>query len=99
MVEADKHIESIIFNGEKKLFTDWLEGFKSAHIDKAPNGIESQASYLCNVSGIHEIFKRISDDFTKMFRTKKHLFWYAAEGMDEMEFNEAVENLNDLTYD
>ena len=33
MVEAEKHVESIIFNGEKKLFTDWLEGFKSAHID------------------------------------------------------------------
>ena len=99
MVEADKHVESIVFKGEKKRFASWIEGFKSTHIDKAPNGIESQASYLCNTSGILEIFKRIAEDFTAMFRRKKHLFWYTTEGVDEMEFTEAESNLNDLTWE
>ncbi|XP_046688947.1 LOW QUALITY PROTEIN: tubulin beta chain-like [Homalodisca vitripennis] len=43
------------------------------------------------------IFKRISEQFTAMFRRKGLLSWYTAEeGMDEMEFTEAESNLNDL---
>lgn len=31
-----------------------------------------------------------------MFRRKAFLHWYTGEGMDEMEFQEAQTNLNDL---
>ena len=43
-----------------------------------------------------EIFKRISEQFTAMFRRKAFLHWYTGEGMDEMEFTEAESNMNDL---
>ena len=39
-----------------------------------------------------ELFKRISEQFTAMFRRKAFLHWYTGEGMDEMEFTEV--NLN-----
>ena len=45
---------------------------------------------------IQEIFKRISEQFTAMFRRKAFLHWYTGEGMDEMEFTEAESNMNDL---
>ena len=35
-----------------------------------------------------ELFKRISEQFTAMFRRKAFLHWYTGEGMDEMEFTE-----------
>ena len=35
-----------------------------------------------------ELSKRISEQFTAMFRRKAFLHWYTGEGMDEMEFTE-----------
>ena len=43
-----------------------------------------------------ELSKRISEQFTAMFRRKAFLHWYTGEGMDEMEFTEAESNMNDL---
>lgn len=43
-----------------------------------------------------ELFKRVSEQFTAMFRRKAFLHWYTGEGMDDMEFTEAESNMNDL---
>jgi hypothetical protein len=37
-----------------------------------------------NSTAIQELFKRISEQFTAMFRRKAFLHWYTGEGMDEM---------------
>ena len=47
-------------------------------------------------TAIQELFKRVSEQFTAMFRRKAFLHWYTGEGMDEMEFTEAESNMNDL---
>ena len=39
---------------------------------------------LGNSTAIQELFKRISEQFTAMFRRKAFLHWYTGEGMDEM---------------
>ena len=56
------------------------------------------ASYTCltNILMFQELFKRVSEQFTAMFRRKAFLHWYTGEGMDEMEFTEAESNMNDL---
>ena len=51
---------------------------------------------LVTRTAIQELFKRISEQFTAMFRRKAFLHWYTGEGMDEMEFTEAESNMNDL---
>ena len=43
-----------------------------------------------------QMFKRVSEQFTAMFKRKAFLHWYTGEGMDEMEFTEAESNMNDL---
>ena len=40
--------------------------------------------FLGNSTAIQELFKRISEQFTAMFRRKAFLHWYTGEGMDEM---------------
>ena len=42
-----------------------------------------------------EMFKRVAEQFTAMFRRKAFLHWYTGEGMVEMEFTEAEINMND----
>ena len=37
-----------------------------------------------NSTAIQELFKRVSEQFTAMFRRKAFLHWYTGEGMDEM---------------
>ena len=52
------------------------------------------ATFIGNSTAIQELFKRISEQFTAMFRRKAFLHWYTGEGMDEMEFTEAESNMN-----
>ncbi|OIV94906.1 hypothetical protein TanjilG_22103 [Lupinus angustifolius] len=49
-----------------------------------------------NSTSIQEMFRRVSEQFTVMFKRKAFLHWYTGEGMDEMEFTEAESNMNDL---
>ncbi len=54
------------------------------------------STFVGNSTSIQELFKRVGDQFTAMFRRKAFLHWYTGEGMDEMEFTEAESNMNDL---
>ncbi|GBL74957.1 Transposon Tf2-9 polyprotein [Araneus ventricosus] len=56
------------------------------------------ATFIGNSTAIQELFKRISEQFTAMFRRKAFLHCYTGEGMDEMEFTETESNMNDLEY-
>uniref|UniRef100_A0AAZ1XK76 Tubulin beta chain n=2 Tax=Pseudocrenilabrinae TaxID=318546 RepID=A0AAZ1XK76_OREAU len=58
--------------------------------------LKMAATFIGNSTAIQELFKRISEQFTAMFRRKAFLHWYTGEGMDEMEFTEAESNMNDL---
>ncbi len=54
------------------------------------------STFIGNTTAIQDLFKRIAEQFTAMFRRKAFLHWYTGEGMDEMEFTEAESNMNDL---
>uniref|UniRef100_A0A1I7XFZ9 Tubulin beta chain n=1 Tax=Heterorhabditis bacteriophora TaxID=37862 RepID=A0A1I7XFZ9_HETBA len=69
---------------------------KTAVCDIPPRGLKMSATFIGNSTAIQELFKRISEQFTAMFRRKAFLHWYTGEGMDEMEFTEAESNMNDL---
>ena len=64
--------------------------------DIPPRGLKMSATFVGNSTAIQEMFKRVSEQFTAMFRRKAFLHWYTGEGMDEMEFTEAESNMNDL---
>ena len=60
------------------------------------NTTQDSMTFLGNSTAIQEMFKRVGEQFTAMFRRKAFLHWYTGEGMDEMEFTEAESNMNDL---
>ncbi|ELK15023.1 Tubulin beta-2A chain [Pteropus alecto] len=68
----------------------------TAVCDIPPRGLKMAVTFIGNSTAIQELFKRISEQFTAMFRRKAFLHWYTGEGMDEMEFTEAESNMNDL---
>ena len=56
----------------------------------------SSVTFIGNSTAIQQLFKRISEQFTAMFRRKGFLHWYTGEDMDEMESTETESNMNDL---
>ena len=49
-----------------------------------------------NSAEIQDVWKRVSEQFTDMFRRKAFLHWDTVEGMGEMEFTDAESNMKDL---
>jgi len=96
MKEVDEQMLAVQ-NKNAANFVEWIpNNVKVAVCDVAPKGIPMSATFIGNSTAIQEIFKRISEQFTAMFRRKAFLHWYTGEGMDEMEFTEAESNMNDL---
>ncbi|XP_017855716.1 tubulin beta chain isoform X2 [Drosophila mojavensis] len=95
-----KEVDTQMFNVQSKnssYFVEWIpNNVKVAVCDIPPRGLKMSATFIGNTTAIQEIFKRISEQFTAMFRRKAFLHWYTGEGMDEMEFTEAESNMNDL---
>jgi len=95
-----KEVDTQMFNVQNKnssYFVEWIpNNVKVAVCDIPPRGLKMSATFIGNTTAIQEIFKRISEQFTAMFRRKAFLHWYTGEGMDEMEFTEAESNMNDL---
>merc|ERR1712113_702760 len=73
-----------------------MGNIKSSVCDIPPKGLKMAVAFLGNSTAIQEMFKRVGEQFTSMFRRKAFLHWYTGEGMDEMEFTEAESNMNDL---
>ena len=49
-----------------------------------------------NSTAIQELFKRVSEQFTAMFRRKAFLHWYTGEGMDEMVSTRSLQHIHSL---
>ncbi|MBZ3884236.1 Tubulin beta chain [Sciurus carolinensis] len=96
MKEVDEQMLNMQ-NKNSSYFVDWIpHNVKTAVCDILPRGLKMSATFIGNNTAIQELFKRISEQFTVMFRRKAFRHWYTGEGMDEMEFTEAESNMNDL---
>merc|ERR1719430_2500131 len=96
MKEVDEQIFQIQ-NKNATYFVDWIpNNIKTAVCNIPPKGMPVSATFIANSTAIQELFKRIDENFSKMFKKKAFLHWYTGEGMDEMEFTEAESNLQDL---
>ncbi len=42
--------------------------------------------HLANTTAMIDLWKRVAEQFTAMFRRKAFLHWYTGEGMDEIVF-------------
>ncbi|KAL1921531.1 uncharacterized protein VTP21DRAFT_11247 [Calcarisporiella thermophila] len=97
---STKEVEQQMTNVQQKnssYFVEWLpHSVKTVICDVPPANLPMSATFIGNSTAIQELFKRIHEQFTAMFRRKAFMHWYTSEGMDEMEFTEAESNMNDL---
>ena len=91
MKEVDEQMLNVQ-NKNSSYFVEWIpNNVKTAVCDIPPRGLKMSGTFIGNSTAIQELFKRISEQFTAMFRRKAFLHWYTGEGMDEMEFTEVME--------
>ena len=78
---------------------EWIpNNVKTAACDIPPRGLKMSATFIGNSTSIQELFRRISEQFTAMFKRKAFLHWYTGEGMDEMEFTEVRDRDSTTLY-
>lgn len=69
-------------------FVEWIpNNVKSTVCDIQPAGLKMASTFIGNSTSIQEMFRRVSEQFTAMFRRKAFLHWYT---------HEAESNMNDL---
>jgi len=83
-VQVDEQMLNVQ-NKNSSYFVEWIpNNVKSSVCDIPPKGLKMSATFIGNSTAIQEMFKRVSEQFTAMFRRKAFLHWYTGEGMDEV---------------
>ncbi|XP_008840438.1 tubulin beta-1 chain isoform X2 [Nannospalax galili] len=94
--EVDQQLLSVQTRNSS-CFVDWIpNNVKVAVCDIPPRGLNMAATFLGNNTAIQELFTRVSEHFSAMFRRRAFVHWYTSEGMDISEFGEAESDIHDL---
>ncbi|CAO3687076.1 unnamed protein product [Rhizopus stolonifer] len=97
---STKEVENQMLAVQQKnssYFVEWIpNSVKTSLCDIPPVGLKMSGTFIGNSTAIQELFKRVGEQFSAMFRRKAFLHWFTGEGMDEMELTEAESNMNDL---
>ncbi|CAF3752924.1 unnamed protein product [Rotaria sordida] len=84
-------------NRNAQYFIEWIpNNVKTAVCDIPPKGCRMSCTFLANNTAIEQLFKKICQQFCAMYKRKAFIHWYTAEGMDEIEFTDAENSLNDI---
>jgi tubulin beta len=82
-------------NGQN--FVDWIpNNIKSSICDITHKKLNMSAIFLGNSTCIVDMFKRIDDQFTSLFRRRAFVHWYVAAGLQLEDFRESEALVNDL---
>ncbi|XP_063104174.1 tubulin beta-1 chain isoform X2 [Cavia porcellus] len=94
--EVDQQLLSVQMRNSSS-FVEWIpNNVKVAVCDIPPRGLNMAATFIGNNTAIQELFNRVSEHFSAMFKRRAFVHWYTSEGMDISEFREAEGNIHDL---
>ena len=78
-------------------FIEWIpNNCMSSICNVPPKGLKMSSTFVGNSTSIQEVWRRVGGQYQAMYKRRAYLHWYTGEGMEELEFNEAHHNLNDL---
>merc|ERR1712216_859451 len=83
---SSKEVDEQMLNVQNKnssYFIEWIpNNMKCGICDIPPKGLKMAVCFIGNTTAIQEMFKRVAEQFTGMFRRKAFLHWYTGEGME-----------------
>ena len=88
MKEVEKQMFSLQ-NKNSSLFVEWIpNNAKVGVCDVPPTNMKMSATCIASNTAIQELFKRLLDQFTVMYKRRAFVHWFTEEGMDEKQFTE-----------
>lgn len=86
-----------IQNKHESQYVEWIpSNVKTAVCDIPPRGFRVSATFMANNTSISQMFDRVHNQFLSMYRRSAFVHWYTGEGMEQSEFLEAHDNIEDL---
>ena len=86
MKEVEEQMRSVQTKNTS-YFVEWIpNNVQSALCSIPPRGLKMSATFIGNSTSIQELFKRVGDQFSAMFRRKAFLHWYTGEGSSHCPF-------------
>ncbi|EEB09867.1 tubulin beta chain, putative [Pediculus humanus corporis] len=84
MKEVDEQMLNIQ-NKNSSYFVEWIpNNVKTAVCDIPPRGLKMSATFIGNSTSIQELFKRVSEQFSAMFKRKAFLHCEAEENLSDL---------------
>ena len=81
-------------------FVDWIpNNVKSSVCAVAAADVPRSGTFLANTTSMQQIFQRVVEQFSAMFKRKAFLHNYVNEGLDISELTEAESNIQDLIFE
>jgi len=81
-------------------FVDWIpNNVKSSVCTVAPADVPRSGTFLANTTSMQQLFQRVVEQFSAMFKRKAFLHSYINEGLDVSELTEAESNIQDLIFE
>jgi hypothetical protein len=81
---SSKEVDEQMLNVQNKnssYFVEWIpNNIKSSICDIPPKGLKMSTTFIGNTTAIQEMFKRVSEQFTAMFRRKAFLYGFLIVG-------------------
>jgi len=94
--EVDLCVQSVQ-SQQSEDFVEWIpNNIKSSVVLYPGKEYALSCTFVANTTALKNMFQRLSQQFTALYKRKAFLHWYKGEGMDEMEFQEADKNVVDL---
>merc|ERR1711959_618884 len=94
--EVDLCVEKVQ-SAQSEDFVEWIpNNIKSSVVLYPGKEYALSCTFVANTTALKNMFQRLSQQFTALYKRKAFLHWYKGEGMDEMEFQEADKNVVDL---
>ena len=85
MKEVEEQMQ-LVQQKNSAYFVEWIpSNVLTAQCDIPPRGLKMAVTFIGNSTAIQDLFKRVAEQFSAMFKRKAFLHWYTQEGMDEME--------------
>ena len=101
-LDVHNQIEDLMNNNRRLGLVGWMPDNLRTNIRELPNsGVKEEnkninMNYICNSVSVVELLKRIGDRAALMLKHNAFIQYYVAEGMDSMEFTEALDLLNQV---
>ena len=65
-----------VVNKNSSYFVEWIpNNVKASICDVPPKGLKMSTTFVGNSTAIQEVWKRVAEQFTAMFRRKAFLHW------------------------